>query len=631
MHLSQDGGRLVLRAQEGELRAREESQLAFWGFRLQLECGHFAAHPTNISHLAAKVKSYLEAAGREVTVDPETEVLLASRSSAEAQLAVAVASGYQLKEGDLTGTDCTDFFQHLRKRIPRRLKPHQVKAALHLLSVRNGANFSVPGSGKTTVVLVVFDYLRHLGEVDSLFVVGPPSCFEPWRAEYEAVLGRSPDSEVLAGGEVEQRRSKYLVEQKSVQDLYLTTFQTLQRDWEDVRTLFHRQNLRFYFVADEAHYIKQPGGIWANAVLNVAPHARFRAILTGTPFPRSYSDGFNLFDVLWPTFPPIPEKLRHRIVLLSDSGDADAAANLLDGAVGPLFYRVRKAELDLAPQIFHPPLLVDMKTHERRIYDAVLDRIETVSQSDYLRDFDLRSRLQRGRIVRLRQCISYAALLDSALEDPEEGLLKDAGPVADAIANYRNLEVPGKLVKLLRIVAEVRSQGEKILIWSNFIRTLELIREACNERGFSTELIYGATPTEAAGVEEERSREGIIRRFLSEESGLDVLAANPAACAESISLHKSCSHAIYYDLSYNGAQYLQSLDRIHRVGGSENKSPHYHFLQYKDTIDQDILANLQGKAARMSRIIDQDYAIYGLDMFAEDEELEAYERLFGSD
>ncbi len=95
-------------------------------------------------------------------------------------------------------------------------------------------------------------------------------------------------------------------------------------------------------------------------------------------------------------------------------------------------------------------------------------------------------------------------------------------------------------------------------------------------------------------------------------------------------MHKACSHAIYYDLSYNCAQYLQSLDRIHRVGGSENKAAHYYFLQYEDTIDKDILANVQAKAEKMSQIIDQHYAIYSLDMFGEDEELEAYERLFGN-
>ena len=43
------------------------------------------------------------------------------------------------------------------------------------------------------------------------------------------------------------------------------------------------------------------------------------------------------------------------------------------------------------------------------------------------------------------------------------------------------------------------------------------------------------------------------------------LIALPQACSESISLHKACQNAIYYDLNYNAAEFLQSLDRIHRV------------------------------------------------------------------
>ena len=85
---------------------------------------------------------------------------------------------------------------------------------------------------------------------------------------------------------------------------------------------------------------------------------------------------------------------------------------------------------------------------------------------------------------------------------------------------------------------------------------------------------------------------------------------------------------MYYDLSYNCAQYLQSLDRIHRVGGSENRPAYYYFLQYEDSIDSDILLNLQRKAKLMSDIVDQEYAIYSLDMFTDDDELQAYDRLF---
>ena len=191
------------------------------------------------------------------------------------------------------------------------------------------------------------------------------------------------------------------------------------------------------------------------------------------------------------------------------------------------------------------------------------------------------------------------------------------------------MQVPAKLESLPPLVKRLVDEGEKVVIWSNFVRTLKLLRERVSALGHGVRLIYGGTPIQDVSVRDELTREQIIREFVAPRSGIDVLVANPAACAESISLHKTCSHAIYYDMSYNCAQYLQSLDRIHRVGGSEHKAAHYYFLQYEDTVDRDILANVQRKAQNMSAIIDQDYAIYSLDMFAEEEEVEAYERLFG--
>ena len=73
-------------------------------------------------------------------------------------------------------------------------------------------------------MLAVFQRLRALGEIDALFVVGPAACFGPWRAEYTETLGKPPSYEILAGGNVEMRRTKYLVNKRSACDLYLTTF-----------------------------------------------------------------------------------------------------------------------------------------------------------------------------------------------------------------------------------------------------------------------------------------------------------------------------------------------------------------------------------------------------------------------
>ena len=632
IRLSENDDWLIVDPDPGDLAPRHESQLAYWGFSLEEDGKRYSAKANNSIELAEKVTNYLERCDLSIELGESLRGLLEERRQTAEAIATSKARGSKLKHGDLTDSGASELRSFLKENIPRTLKDHQIKSVLHLLAVGNGANFSVPGSGKTTVVLSVFQLLRGKGIVDALFVVGPPACFGPWRDEYEEVLGEMPKHVTLAGGRIDDRHSKYFVDVNSVRDLYLTSFQTLQRDWEKVRTLFSRQGIRFYFVVDEAHYIKQLDGAWATAALNVAGSAERRCILTGTPFPKSYSDAFNLFDFLWPESPPISTKDKHRIVMYTKRKEFGQAAEVLNGSVGSLFYRVRKVDLGLAPQIFHDPIMVRMNEHERTVYDAILDKIQIASQQDYFRDLNLVLRLRRGRMMRLRQCLSYTKLLTTALDDYDEDLLENDKSLASLIHNYGELETPGKVQALVKIVEELRERGEKVVIWSNFVKTLELIQSTVAKLGFPAHLIYGATPLENADDDTDvLTREKIIKEFISRESGVDILVANPAACAESISLHKTCSNAIYYDLSYNCAQYLQSVDRIHRVGGSEDKPSFYYFLQYEESLDQDVLDNVRNKAERMSQIIDQEYPIYSLDMFDEDDELAAYMRLFASE
>lgn len=630
IRITKENDRIIISADAGDFAPRHESQLAFWGFKFNQTESRFVSLSPDDGELTAKIIAYLKQKDLSYDIDASIEASLVTRETAARTLKDAIAKGKRLKDGSLDDNDIADFILFLKHGIARPLKDHQYKAALHLLCTENGANFSVPGSGKTSVVLAVFHYLRKLGKIDALFVVGPPACFGPWRYEYQAVIGKDPVFQILAGGNISTRRSKYFVNTESVCDLYLTTFQTLQRDWEQVRVLFQQQGIRFFLVIDEAHYMKQVDGMWANAVLHVASHAERKCILTGTPFPRSYADGFNLFDVLWPESPPISSESRHRISLFTQRKQLESAAKVLETAIGPLFYRVRKSDLGLAPQVFHEPLCIKMNKYERLVYDLILDRVRDLSQSDYFRNLDLVLRLRRGRMVRLRQCLSYTPLLAGAVTEYTENLIGEDLSLSEVIKHYDELETPAKVEGLLHLVNDFVAGNQKVVVWSNFVHTLEHLRDLISASGIGVRLIYGATPIQKVDMDDEMTREEIIKEFVDPASSVSVLIANPAACAESISLHKTCSNAIYYDLSYNCAQYLQSLDRIHRVGGSEKKRSHYYFLQYADTIDRDILANVQRKAENMSLVIDQDYPIYSLDMFEEDDELEAYERLFGS-
>lgn len=542
-------------------------------------------------------------------------------------------SALSIKNGRIDKDDFSIFKRFLQE-LPRQLKEHQIKAAYHLYTLKSAANFSVPGSGKTSVVLSVYEKLKAEKLVNTIFVVGPPASFQPWVNEFESTLGRKPEYVIMAGGNRNIRQSEYYTSIYRSSELYLTTFHSVLQDYQDITYFFEKTGIIPFFIVDEAHYMKQLGGSWANALLHLSKHAQYKCVLTGTPMPKSFKDIFNLFDFLYSNNPPLSEKEKIQIDILEKEKKNEQVKKILDSKIGPLFYRVRKKDLELLPPSFHEPIIIKMNLFEQKAYELIKSKIHQLSIEDYTQNESLLSKLWKGRMIRLRQSSSYIKLLLKSIENYKEDILEDDSELLKIIEQYDKMEIPAKLEKLTDIVINLRKEKKKILIWSNFVGTLHLIKKHLHGLGYKSELIYGKTPiqkNEDIEISKEKTREQIRNEFVDINSGLDILIANPAAASESISLHKTCFHAIYYDLSYNCAQYLQSLDRIHRVGGSELNTANYYFLQYENSIDQDVKLNLEKKATKMYSIIEEDYAIYNLDMFdnTEDDEIVAYKRLFG--
>jgi SNF2 family DNA or RNA helicase len=627
IHVSKSN--LIISESSSKLKSDQVNQLKYWGFVRGPKDDVYTVNAQNFGSLLLKLLRYFDTEGISYCLSQSCQKYLLELNQRIKNFEEIKLLGKEYKEGRFDKVEFNEFSRFINDNVSRKLKEHQLKAAFHLYLVRNGANFSVPGSGKTTAILSVYEKLKCEGKVNLLFVVGPPACFGPWRTEFEETFGRPPDWRVLAGGDQAARKSEYFTPAYQKAELYLTTFQTLLNDQSEAIRFLGQQGIEAFLVIDEAHYVKQIEGNWANAVLGISEHAKYRCILTGTPIPRSYTDVFNLFDFLWPSGEAIDSDTKISVQVHEERNDPESAKEVLKESIGSLFYRVRKSELGLIPPEFHAPYVLPMNRYEKIIYEAIQNKIRNYSKQDYLKNIDLVRKLRRGRIIRLRQCVSYAKLLSTVVEDYREKLVDDESDLGRIIFDYDDLEVPAKLEYLKQFVGNLQETRQKVVIWAYFIDTLKLIRNHLTDAGFYCKLIYGHTPVVQTAVSEEETRERIRDEFVDAESGLDILVANPAACAESISLHKTCYHAIYYDLSYNCAQYLQSLDRIHRVGGSEINQAHYHFLQYENTIDQDIKANLEQKAEKMYDVIEEDYSIYSLDMFEENYEVQAYERVFG--
>lgn len=494
----------------------------------------------------------------------------------------------------------------------RNLVDHQINSLFHLYSAGSAANFSVPGSGKTSVVLAYFEKLRLENKVDAIFVIGPKNAFGSWEFEFYKNFNQKPKMKIL-GPDPDDRQLFY--EKILTSNLILSHFQTVTRDIDLLKSFFSRNKI--LLVIDEAHYIKKIEGTWSSAILELSACSEFKVVLTGTPVPNDLRDIFNYLDFLYGQDKVLTSEDKSRVEFLLNKENNEEAIEFVSQRINPYFVRVTKNDLNLAKQIFNPPILVDMNPYEKQIYDAIVTNIKDYGRKEFFDNADLIEQICKARIIRLKQCASYVKNLESVLEDnlvfQKENLITNN--ISGIIARYDELEKPAKLLKLLEIVKNLKFKNKKVLIWSTHLKTVDLIHKELTLNNIRAEKIIGETDLD--------QRKNIKIDFNDKESSLDAIVATPQSCAESISLHQACTNAIYYDLSYNAAEFLQSLDRIHRVGGSEDNPVEYDFLHYNDSVDIKVYNRVFQKADRQMRIIEEENFTFDLN-----DEDESWEELY---
>ncbi len=549
--------------------------------------------------LVAQIASYLTQHGIPFHYEGTAGAIAARFKNSQEDLEQARACGARMKRTRVKVRKLT---------IPgfaRNLMPYQTPAAIHAVEVRNTANFSVPGSGKTTVALAAYSMWKSQDVLDRLVVIGPRACFMPWEEEYEACFGRPPLTIRISGAR-DQRKQLY--GNVAGADLILISYQMASNDLDDLSLLL--QNCRALLVLDESHNIKKiEGGRWAEAVLTLSPFATRRMILSGTPAPNSLLDLWTQFTFLWPESPLLGPRDQYRLSVEEE----EVKLRTVKNTVKPFFWRVKKSDLRLPVPTFHR-VPVEMHKYQRNIYDAIGSRVLKDSIRAPIDRIKLRV-WRRAKMIRLLQTASNPSLLaEYSTEFRIPPLDASDLPIDQLIEHYSDFETPAKLECAATLARQIVRKGQKVLLWTTFvhnIRTLETLL-----RDLSPLSIFGEVPKDD-DEDDEHNRELIIRQFRTSASA-SILIANPGACAESVSLHKVCKHAVYLDRTFNGAQYMQSLDRIHRVGLGSRDRVHYYILEAKDSIDAVVDSRLEEKRSRMLRLLDDDMPVMNLDVEAGD-------------
>ncbi|TAG28887.1 MAG: DEAD/DEAH box helicase [Verrucomicrobia bacterium] len=318
-------------------------------------------------------------------------------------------------------------------------------------------------------------------------------------------------------------------------------------------------------VLDEGQFIKNPRSQVALAARSL--RARRRLVLTGTPIENRLLDLWSIYAFAQPGL------LGDQAGFRRQYPETDPAAlTRLHRRVRHFLLRRTKAQAapDL-PSRTEDEIVVELEGEQRRLYDAELKRaraqllgVETASALDAVRFHVLAS------LLRLRQICCHPALID-----PEHAHMPSA-----------------KLDALFERIEELADEGHQVLVFSQFVEMLELIRSRLKGAGIGHLILTGKTENRAELVESFQSDPSKTVFLLSLKAagfGLNLTAA---------------SYAFLFDPWWNPAAEAQAIDRIHRIG--QTKPVTAYRLIAEGTVEEKIRLLQREKAALADAVIQEE-------------------------
>lgn len=465
-----------------------------------------------------------------------------------------------------------EFLAKLEKEgFKRSLTDSQLNNVLKMIKYNSAADFSVPGAGKTTEALAFFAFKKN--NSSRLLIACPKNAFNSWDEELNFCFKNPPKLyRMTSRSDFYNSNSILLNPSKSV----IINYEKLRSTLSAIRRYASKvKSSNLFVILDESHRIKNPSAWQSQAVKQLSTLPKFKLILTGTPCPRDIRDLVHQFEFLFPS------KRFNEFSIQQD--------------IKPHFCRTTKQDLynqNLLPKVIRKTEPIPMNDRQLEVYNIVVNEIKREKQN-----FDIKSLRQveemKRKLMWLIELTSNPKLLIKYENDKIPiGLLNDAESA--------------KIQFICNEVRQLSEQGFKSLIWTNFTQNVdELMMQLLDlNPTFIDGRIYLAK-NEDSKLRDSNCREYRINHFLNSNECM-VMIANPAAASESMSLHHSCYHALYLDRTFNGAQYLQSRDRIHRI--TNNISQEVTFIEpyHDNSIDNNIRINLDQKINNMQDILNDN-------------------------
>lgn len=443
----------------------------------------------------------------------------------------------------------------------RQLSDEQTRNVCKLAALPAAATFSVPGAGKTTEALATFFYRAAADE--RLLVVAPKNAFAAWDEQIGDCMPQLNSTFTrLRGG---RDRIEELLEDEP--RLMIISYQQLARVPDLLAA--HCARYKVHVFLDESHRIKSGAGKQtARATLGLAHLPVGKLIMSGTPMPQSVDDLIPQLAFLYPEIPATTE-------------------TVID-LIRPIYVRTNKSQLGLPP-VTRVLVSLPMAPLQYQLYQLMKFEVAREAASVLsIRSKQAFRSLGRS-VARILRFVSNPSLLSSEMSFVHPDLLAAVLAEGDG----------PKLNYVLKKARQLARQDHKVLIWSSFVRNVEYIAERLSDLG----AVYIHGGVDAGDEDDDETREGKIKLF-HDDSNVRVMVANPAAAGEGVSLHRVCHHAIYLDRTFNAAHYLQSEDRIHRLGLLPDQKTVVEIVECIGSVDETVRERLNYKIGKMAEALE---------------------------
>jgi superfamily II DNA or RNA helicase len=432
------------------------------------------------------------------------------------------------------------------------LRPYQKQGVAWLQFLRangfGGVLADEMGLGKTLQTLAFLNSLRNDGPrrsgVTPHLIVCPTSLVFNWVAEAKKFL---PRLKVLAlqGPDRHTRFSEI-----AANDLVVTSYALIRRDAAKYRELEFDT-----VVLDEAQHIKNRQTQNAQAVK--AMKSSHRIVLTGTPLENSVLDLWSIFDFLMPGYLGSAKDFRERYELpIVKEKDAAAQARLARRLKPFLLRRLKKEVASDLPAKLEQISFCELTPEQRGVYQQVIEASRKEVLAAVGADGLAKSRMVvLTALLRLRQICCDLRLLKSGEVNPENA--------------------SGKLELFGELLEEVIDGGHRMLVFSQFVGMLTLLKEKLAADGIEFCYLDGSTTDRAAVVERFQTNAAIPVFLISLKAGGTGLNLTGA------------DTVIHFDPWWNPAVEDQATDRAHRIG--QTRIVTSYKLITRDTVEEKIL------------------------------------------